>query len=271
MLELTMLGTGNAAVTQCYNTCFTISSHGKHFLVDAGGGNGILRQLELARISLHDIECLMITHAHTDHILGCVWVVRYIADLMKKGEYSGVFPIYAHNEALHILEWICHKCLPPKLIAYFETRIKLYTLEAGDCFRAIGLTCRCFDTGSTKTKQFGFELHLPDGQRLVCLGDEPMHECNRTLCQGADWLLCEAFCLARDADIFKPYEKNHSTALDAGRVAQELNIRNLILYHTEDKNLQERKERYQEEVTEHFSGQVFIPDDLERIELRASF
>ncbi len=267
MLELVMLGTGNAAVTQCYNTCFTISSKGKHFLVDAGGGNGILRQLELAQIRLHDIECLMITHAHTDHILGCVWVVRYIADLMKKGEYEGIFPIYGHNEALHILEWICRKCLPPKLIAFFESRIKLYTVVNGDCFRALGMNCRCFDTGSTKTKQFGFELHLSDGQRLVCLGDEPMHECNRALCMQADWLLCEAFCLDRDEAIFKPYEKHHSTALDAGRTAQELAVRNLILYHTEDKNLTERKERYQEEASQCFAGRVLIPDDLERIPL----
>lgn len=44
----TILGTGNALATQCYNTCFTL--HGKKGLlvVDAGGGNGILTQLERA-------------------------------------------------------------------------------------------------------------------------------------------------------------------------------------------------------------------------------
>lgn len=267
MQELVMLGTGNAGVTRCYNTCFTIKSNNKHLLIDAGGGNGILRQFELAKISLGDIECLMITHAHTDHILGCVWVVRYIADLMKKGAYEGIFPIYGHNEALHILEWICRKCLPPKLIAFLDSHIKLYTLEDGDCFRSLGMNCRCFDTGSTKTKQFGFELHLPDGQRLVCLGDEPMQERNRSLCQNADWLLCEAFCLDRDADIFKPYEKNHSTSLDAGRIAEELNIRNLVLYHTEDKNIAERRTLYSKEAAQHFTGKIVVPDDLECIPL----
>ncbi len=36
---ITMLGTGNALATRCYNTCFTL--HGKKgvLLVDAGGGN----------------------------------------------------------------------------------------------------------------------------------------------------------------------------------------------------------------------------------------
>ena len=45
-MKITMLGTGHATVTNCYNTCFTISENNKHFLVDAGGGNGILKQLE---------------------------------------------------------------------------------------------------------------------------------------------------------------------------------------------------------------------------------
>ena len=34
-------------------------------------------------------------------------------------------------------------------------------------------------------------------------------------------------------DTFKPYEKCHSTALDAGKLAEELVVKNLILYHTE--------------------------------------
>ena len=37
-MKLTILGTGNATVSECYNTCYAISDEGKHFLVDAGGG-----------------------------------------------------------------------------------------------------------------------------------------------------------------------------------------------------------------------------------------
>ena len=46
-----MLGTGNALVTRCYNTCFVMQTPGARLLVDAGGGNGVLRQLELAGIT----------------------------------------------------------------------------------------------------------------------------------------------------------------------------------------------------------------------------
>ena len=38
-MKLTMLGTGDALVTECYNTCFIIDDKGQLFMVDGGGGN----------------------------------------------------------------------------------------------------------------------------------------------------------------------------------------------------------------------------------------
>ena len=34
-MNITMLGTGNAMVTECYNTCFVLQDGEKHLLVDA--------------------------------------------------------------------------------------------------------------------------------------------------------------------------------------------------------------------------------------------
>ena len=65
---ITMLGTGNALATRCYNTCFTLHGGKGVLLVDAGGGNGILTQLEKAGIRREDISDLFVTHAHTDHL-----------------------------------------------------------------------------------------------------------------------------------------------------------------------------------------------------------
>lgn len=80
--KLIVLGTGNAMVTECYNTCFAIKSGKEYFMVDAGGGNGILRQLKKASINPAHIHHLFITHGHTDHVLGVVWLIRQIASMM---------------------------------------------------------------------------------------------------------------------------------------------------------------------------------------------
>ena len=50
-MKLTILGTGNATVTECYNTCFVISDDDRHFMVDGGGGNTILHQLKAAGLN----------------------------------------------------------------------------------------------------------------------------------------------------------------------------------------------------------------------------
>lgn len=48
--QITMLGTGNATVSQIYNTCFVLQTPSTLMLVDAGGGNGILAQLKKVNV-----------------------------------------------------------------------------------------------------------------------------------------------------------------------------------------------------------------------------
>lgn len=266
-IELVMLGTGNATVTRCYNTCFAIRSDSGVFLVDAGGGNGILVQLERAGISLKEIRGMFVTHAHTDHILGAVWILRMVAQQMQKGELEGNFCVYGHDKVIEVLRWICRATLPVKIVACIEQKVRFCEVKDSECFEVEGLHVQCFDIASTKEKQFGFRAVLPGGKTLVCLGDEPYNEKIRAYVEGADWLLCEAFCLYADRERFKPYEKHHSTALDAGRLAAQLGVKNLLLYHTEDETLSVRKQCYTQEAAREFKGKIWVPDDLEKIVL----
>lgn len=85
--------------------------------------------------------------------------------------------------------------------------------------------------------------------------------------ENSKWLLHEAFCLYSQADIFSPYQKHHSTVKDACELANKMNVKNLLLYHTEDKNIKKRKELYTAEGKQYYQGNLYIPDDLEVIEL----
>lgn len=255
-----MLGTGNALATQCYNTCFVIHTEGKATLmVDAGGGNGILSQLEKAKIPMDSITDLFVTHAHTDHLLGCVWMTRMAL------QFHRTLHIWSHAKVLRILTDLCREILPAKEAKGLGEFVHLHCLEDGEHFHIGALQLISFDIHSTKEKQFGFHALMPDGQRLCCLGDEPYYEQNAIYANGADWLMCESFCLYADRDRFKPYEKQHSTVIDAARLAEKLHVKNLILYHTEDKTLATRRERYTTEAKSVFQGNIFVPDDLEEI------
>lgn len=269
--QITMLGTGNATVSQIYNTCFVLQTPSTLMLVDAGGGNGILSQLKKVNVQISDIHHLFVTHAHTDHVLGVIWVIRMVAQC--KG-YEGLLHVYGNDKVMKVIKTIIDMILAKKQLTKVAERVVFHQLEDGDCFEVGDMKLECFDIQSIKEKQFGFRAELPSssdesGKPLVlaCLGDEPYNEQNRRYIVGADWMMCEAFCLYADRDTFKPYEKCHSTALDAGKLAEELGVKNLILYHTEEKMLANRKENYTREAAENFKGRIFVPDDLEVIEL----
>ena len=268
--QITMLGTGNATVSQIYNTCFVLQTPSTLMLVDAGGGNGILAQLKKVNVQISDIHHLFVTHAHTDHVLGVIWVIRMVAQC--KG-YKGLLHVYGNDKVMKVIKTIIDMILAKKQLAKVAERVVFHQLEDDDCFEVGDMKLECFDIQSTKEKQFGFRAELPSsddsGKPLVlaCLGDEPYNELNRRYIVGTDWMMCEAFCLYADRDTFKPYEKCHSTALDAGKLAEELGVKNLILYHTEEKTLANRKENYTREAAENFKGRIFVPDDLEVIEL----
>ena len=47
MEKLIVLGTGNASVTKCYNTCSIIQDKkGRYFMIDAGGGSSFRNDLD---------------------------------------------------------------------------------------------------------------------------------------------------------------------------------------------------------------------------------
>ena len=264
-MKLTMLGTGNALVTRCYNTCFAMQFPEGNILVDGGGGSEILARLARASISLDDIHHIIVTHKHIDHILGIIWLIRIIAQHMNKGIYSGDAYIYGHEEVIALLRSLAQSLLDGKQHRQLDTRIHLMQVEDGTRLEMAGHAVTFFDIHSTKTKQYGFSIELAHGDCLTCCGDEPCNKACEPIVRDSAWLLHEAFCLHSDAEIYKPYEKHHSTVRDAAMLAERLHVRNLLLYHTEDDHIRMRKVLYTAEAAQYYSGRIFVPDDMETI------
>lgn len=267
MKNIILLGTGNATVTKCYNTCFALKNEEEYFLVDTGGGNGILSQLEKANIPLNKIHHIFISHEHTDHILGIVWLIRMIATQMKKNKYDGELNIYCHKELEDTIKTIARLTLQAKFYNVIGDRIHFQIVGDNDKKVILGQEITFFDIQSTKAKQYGFMAILPDGKKFTFLGDEPYRECEYEYAKGAKWLMHEAFCRYEDRETFKPYEKHHATVKEACEFGTELEIENLILYHTEDTMLANRKELYTKEGKEYYKGNLFVPEDLDQMEL----
>ena len=146
-------------------------------------------------------------------------------------------------------------------------RIVLIPVSDGEQRQILGMDVTFFDIHSTKAKQFGFHATLTDGRKLTCCGDEPLNPLCAPYVENSAWLLHEAFCLYEDRDRFNPYEKHHSTARDAAETARDMNAENIVLWHTEDTDLEHRRERYTAEAEALFHGGIFVPRDGDIIPL----
>ena len=216
-----------------------ISEGDRHFLVDAGGGNQILKRLKDAGVRLEDLHDIFLTHEHIDHLLGLIWLIRMAGQMMDQGKYDGEMRIYCHSGLIPTIRTIASLTIQKKVTEHIGERILLIPLEDGEKKTILGCEAAFFDIGSTKAKQYGFTMLLPDGRKLTCCGDEPYHSCEYEYVKGSDYLMHEAFCLYEEADRFKPYEKHHSTVREACELAEKMGIPNLILYHTEESHQKE--------------------------------
>ena len=266
-MKITMLGTGNAGVTEYFNTCFTVSNEGRVLLVDTGGGNGLLRQLKKAGIPLGSIKDIFITHRHTDHILGAVWVFRMLSKSARWEKDFEKVNVYGNADVMRLLLVLKDAFFSVKEIIGIDAGINFIEVKDGDEREIIGRTVRFFDIHSTKADQFGFRMSLPCGGNLICFGDEPFNETCAGQMEDIRWMMHEAFCLESMSEEFRPHLKSHSSVKDACDTAVRFNVPNLIIYHTEEFTIGRRKELYSKEGSQYYGGNLLVPDELEAIEI----
>ena len=266
MYSIKMLGTGHGFTFDLFNTCFLLKNKDDFLLVDTGGSAEIVRRLKQCNIELTDIHNIFISHCHTDHILGLTWILKRMFKEMLKGTYQGVLNIYCNEEVSKAIPALYSNLLPKKAVEIIDKNIKINILNNEEKFNVIGLEFTALDMKARGNALLGFEVTI-NNKRLCFLGDE---ECNSELyrkIENADYVMHEAFCLDEEADIFKPYEKHHSTVKSACEKMNMLNIKNLILYHTEESHITDRKKLYLNEGKKYFNNNLIIPDEMEEIEL----
>ncbi len=266
MQKLIMLGTGNGGTIDLYNTCFVVQNDNGNFLVDTGGSIEIIKRLKKVNIDIEDIKHIFISHSHTDHILGLIWMFKRLGRVAINGKIETKIKIYCNDVVYESIIEVSRHILPEKLMTGILEITDFHILNDEEEIQINGINYKFFDIKARGTKQFGFECVI-DGKRLVFLGDETLNTNLYEKIRNADYVMHEAFCLDSEENIFHAYEKNHSTVKSASEVMNNLDVKNLILYHTEESHRNERKKLYTQEAQETFKGKIYVPDDLDIIEI----
>lgn len=267
MDKIIMLGTGNGGTMDLYNTCFAIQNENGNFLIDTGGSIEIIKRLNQIDIDYKSIRHIFISHSHTDHILGLFWLFKKISKNVMHGDIEERINIYCNDVVLKSIKEVAKHILPDKLMNAIYSIVDFKVLSDGDKYCINGIDYTFFDIQAKGTKQFGFECSL-NGMRLAFLGDETLNPNLYDRIKNFDYVMHEAFCLDSEESIFHAYEKNHSTTRSVSEVMNELGVKNLILYHTEESHREKRKDLYTEEAQSYFNGNVIVPNDLEIIKIR---
>lgn len=291
MDRITMLGTGHAMTFSCFNTCFVYENENGRLLVDTGGGNGLVAQMQKVGMNPGEMDALFISHRHTDHITGLAWVLRSLGGPGREKPLT----MYLHEDVYRVAVGFIDLLFPDDKENLMKN-IRLVKIQDGDTGEILGRPVQFFDLNSPNVPQFGFVMTLPTGKRFVFHGDVPFHECNRQRLQGAEILMHEAFHLSGQqpgpmpggpgkpgtppgpmpggpgmpppgGKPGKPGRMGHSTVKEAAGYGESLGAETLILVHGSDNDLSNRKEKYMEEAFEVFAGKIYAPNDLDVIEL----
>lgn len=264
MEKIIFLGTGNGGTLDLYNTCFVIQNENCNFLVDTGGSIEIIKRLSKINIGIKDIKHIFISHSHTDHILGLIWMLKKLGVLSINGQIKTKINIYCNDVVYESIIGVSKFVLPEKILKGALNITDFHILKDNEQVEINGINYTFFDIKAKGTKQFGFECNI-NGKRVVFLGDETINPELYNRVRSADYVMHEAFCLDSEESIFHAYQKNHSTVKTASEVMNKLEVKNLILYHTEETHGNERKTLYEQEGKGNFSGRIYVPNDFDEI------
>ena len=198
-MKIVVLGTGHGSVTKCYNTCFALEKNDEYFLVDTGGGNGIINNLKAANIEMKKIKNIFISHTHIDHILGVIWIVREYVRYYNRG-YEIPLNIYGNDLVINAIKIMSETLIPAGLLKYVGTMIKLNIVENGDKAKILDNDVTFIDLNAFKVKQFGFIMNYLPNKQFAFLGDEVCNEKTEKYIKDCEWIFSDAYMAGKEAE-----------------------------------------------------------------------
>src|SRR6266566_2575607 len=265
-LDLVFLGTaGSSPTAQRAPTALLVRRGGERLLFDCG--EGTQRQMLRSSVGLVDLHEVFLTHYHADHYLGLPGMLKTFA-LRGREVPITIYGPPGLRELFDALRRIFGKLTytvelkelrPGDELLREDYRLVTFAVAHG--VSAVGYSLvedprpGRFDVQAADALgvppgpergalQRGESVTLPDGQvltpdtvlgeprpgrRIVIPGDTAPVETVRVLAEGADVLIHEATFSEEERD--RAEETLHSTALQAGEIAQAAGVRLLALTH----------------------------------------
>jgi ribonuclease BN (tRNA processing enzyme) len=277
--RLVLLGTGGGPTPKRLRSApaQAVIVGDRTYIVDCG--DGVSRQLTMARIPLPSIRAVLITHHHSDHnadygnLLMFAWVAGLRAPIDTYGPppLEKMTRLFLEMNAFDLEVRQRDEGRPP--------------LAPSIRAHEIGKDGLVFDDGRVKvtaalnrhppvTPSFAYRFDTPD-RSIVFSGDTNVSENVIRLAQGADVLVHEVMyapaierLLAGDPDASRLREHliaSHTTTDDIGRIAAQANVKTLVLSHFVPGDAELPDDTWTAGARQHFKGRIIVGADLMEI------
>lgn len=251
MAKLVILGSANAVADEYHeNTHMALVLESRTILIDCVGNP--LARLKAARIDLHSIGDIVVTHFHPDHVSGLPSLLMSMWLLGRKSPVNLLGLEHALERVEKLMEFYDWHNWPDFYRINFqrvEMRELVILIDAPDVRMLASPVHHLIPT-------IGLRIEIPSGgQSLAYSCDtEPCDEVVR-LAGGADILIHEA----TGASV------GHSSAAQAGEIATRSGVKKMYLIHYPTGD--EKIEDLQNQAQETFSGKVALAEDFLEIPL----
>ncbi|AHH99545.1 ribonuclease Z [Kutzneria albida] len=297
--ELVVLGTASQTPTRHRNhNAYLLRFDGEGLLFDPG--EGTQRQLLLAGVAATQITRICVTHFHGDHSLGLAGIIQRLSldgvtrpvscyypasgqvyfdrlrhatsfheraplvqvPLAAEGPVPGGPLLMSVRELDHRIDCYGYRVAEPDGRRILPERLAEHGLRGPQVSQVQRAGSITVDGRTVSLEQISEPRR---GQVFAFVMDTRLCPGAYELAAGADLLVAESTYLDADRDMAQRFA--HLTARQAGRLAAESGVRELVLTHFSQRYPVEESERFREEAAAVFDGPVHVAQDLTRIPL----
>jgi len=252
--------------------------NGAAYVVDCG--NGVARQMVLARVPLTSIHGVFITHQHSDHnadygnLLWLGWTVGLLGKVNSYGPppLKEMTRLFLEMNSYDIRTRMAEEGRP----SFFDQIVPHEITQDGLVMQDenVKVSAALVDHGAVRPA-FAYRFDCPD-RSIVISGDTRPSPNLVRLAQGADVLVHEVMYLPALDEILRtaPFAptmrahmmSGHSTAEQVGRIAAEASVKTLVLSHfVPGAQPPVSDQMWLDAVKPYFSGNIVVGHDLMEI------
>ena len=230
------LGTGAGGCTLRNHTAIVLECPGgERVLLDAASGNTVLRHSDRLGLAPGDFDHCLLSHSHPDHCEGLPHI-----EMQRSRRNPAELPMQVYGTAEALADIGTLLSYPRRGLSADQDGARrrdgrqVFRFRPADDGQWITLTpsvrARC-----APVDHIGGAVAWrveAGGQAVVFSGDTRWHPALAELAAGADLLIHEAICT--EADRRRADTTAHSTAAEAGRIAQLAGVGSLTLTHIDN-------------------------------------